>query len=146
LGLDETEEGLDERVAGEYNTFRVYLYVLRKKKVGVREVQNDLGFSSPNLATYHLRKLESIGLLRREDSQYLAISKSFGVLRLFLVLDKYIIPKSFFFFLLFLPMTIGFLLFFPQHPFFQVALVVSVIGLILSLYFTTQFYRVLPKT
>jgi hypothetical protein len=140
------ERGLDERVAGEYNTFRVYLYVLRKKKVGIRDLQNALGFSSPNLATYHLRKLESIGLLRREDSQYLAISKSFGVLRLFLVPDRYIIPKSFFFFLLFLPMTIGFLVFFPQHPFFQAALVVSVIGLILSLCFTIQFYKVLPKT
>jgi hypothetical protein len=146
LGLDEMERGLDERVAGEYNTFRVYLYVLRKKKVGIRDVQKDLGFSSPNLATYHLRKLESIGLLRREDSQYLAVSKSFGVLKLFLVLDRYIIPKSFFFFLLFLPMTIGFLVFFPQHSFFQAALVVSVIGLILSLYFTIQFYKVLPKT
>jgi hypothetical protein len=140
------ERDLEERVAGEYNTFRVYLYVLRKKRVGIRDVQNDLGLSSPNLAAYHLRKLESIGVLRKEDSQYVAISKSFGVLRLFLILDKWIIPKSFFFFLLFLPMTIGFLAFFSQHPFFQVALVVSVIGLILSLYFTVQFYRVLPKT
>jgi len=139
-------KNLEERVAGEYNTFRVYLYVLKKKRVGVRGVQHDLGFSSPHLAAHHLKKLEKIGLLRKENSQYLAVAKTFGVLRLFLILDRWIIPKTFFLFILFLPMTVGFLMFFSQHPFFQIALVVSVIGLVLSLYFTVQFYRILPKT
>jgi hypothetical protein len=77
---------------------------------------------------------------------YSAVPKSFGVLRLFLFLDRWIIPKTFFLVILFLSMTIGFLIFFWQHPFFQVALIISVIGLVLSLYFTIQFYGILPKT
>lgn len=137
---------LEEKVVGEYNTFRVYMYVLKKKKVGIRDVQHDLNFSSPHLADYHLKKLESIGLLKKENSSYSAVPKSFGVLRLFLFLDRWIIPKTFFLVILFLSMTIGFLIFFWQHPFFQVALIISVIGLVLSLYFTIQFYGILPKT
>lgn len=137
---------LEEEVSGQYNTFRVYLYALRRKRVGVRDVQHDLGFSSPHLAAYHLEKLESVGLLRRENSDYVAISKSFGVLRLFIVLDRWILPKTFFLGIFFLVMAVGFLILFSQHPFFQVAFVISILGLVLSLYFTVQFYRVLPKT
>ena len=144
--LNEMNKDLEERVAWEYNTFRVYLYVLKKKRVGVRDVQHDLDFSSPHLADYHLRKLKNIGLVKKENSKYVAVSKSFGVLRLFLVHDKWILPKTFFLVVLFLSMTVGFLIFFSQHPFFQVALVVSALGLVLSLYFTMQFYRILPKT
>jgi hypothetical protein len=144
--LNETTRDLEEEVAGEYNTFRVYLYVLKKKKVGVREAERDLGFSSPHLAAYHLEKLERIGLLKRENSNYTAVSRSFGVLRLFFILDRWIIPKTFFLVIAFLSMTVGFLIYLPQHPFFQVALVISALGLILSLYFTLEFYDVLPRT
>lgn len=146
LKLNKMTEDLEERVAGEYNTFRVYLYVLKKKRVGIRDVQHDLDFSSPHLAAHHLEKLQKIGLLKKENSQYLLVSKSFGVLRLFLILDRWILPKTVFLGILFLTMTVGFLIFFSQHPFFQVALVISVIGLVLSLYFSIQFYRILPKT
>ena len=144
--LNGMTKDLKENVAWKHNTFRVYLYVLKRERVGVRDVQHDLDFSSPHLAAYHLKKLENIGLLKKENSQYLAVPKSFGVLRLFLILDRWIIPKTFFLVILFLPMTVGFLIFFSQHPFFQVAFVVSVIGLVLSLYFTVQFYGILPKT
>ncbi len=137
---------LEEEVSGQYNTFRVYLYALKRKKVGVRDVQHDLDFSSPHLAAYHLEKLENAGLVKKEDSQYVAISKSFGVLRLFIVLDRWILPKTFFLVIFFLSMAAGFLILSSQHPFFQVALVISMLGLIVSLYFTVQFYHVLPKT
>jgi len=34
-------ENLERDVAGEYNTFRVYVYLLRRKSAGTREVQRD---------------------------------------------------------------------------------------------------------
>ena len=36
------------------NTLRVYIYALKKRRVGVREVQRALLMSKPSLAQYHL--------------------------------------------------------------------------------------------
>lgn len=139
-------ERLEREVAGEYNTFRVYLYLLKKKRARTREVQRDLGFSSPHLATHHLEKLVKVGLAEKEDFHFRVVPKSFGVLRLFLVLGKWIVPKTFFLAVIFLTMTIGFLILLPQHPYFLIALLLSIIGLVISGYLTLQFYRLLPRT
>jgi len=139
-------ERLEREVGGEYNTFRVYLYLLKKKRASARDVERGLGFSSPHLATHHLEKLVKVGLTEKEDSQYRVLPKSFGVLRLFLILDKWIVPKTFFPAVIFLTMAIGFLFLLPQHPYFLIALLLSIIGLIISGYLTLQFYRLLPRT
>lgn len=121
-------ERLEREVAGEYNTFRVYLYLLKKKRVRTREVQRDLGFSSPHLATHHLEKLVKVGLAEKKDFNYR------------------VVPKTFFLAVIFLTMTIGFLILLPQHPYFLIALLLSIIGLVISGYLTLQFYRLLPRT
>ena len=39
-------------------TLKVYLFILKQRKpVGVREVQRELGFSSPSVAYHHIEKL-----------------------------------------------------------------------------------------
>ena len=38
--------------------------------VGAREVQRKLNFSSPALATYHLEKLETLGLVKKTPEGY----------------------------------------------------------------------------
>ena len=44
-------------------TLDVYRFLLKRKEpVGAREVQRVLNLSSPSLATYHLSKLEDVGL------------------------------------------------------------------------------------
>ena len=48
------------------NTLRVYVYALKRKRVGVREVQRSLRLSNPSLAQYHLNKLKELGLLKEE--------------------------------------------------------------------------------
>ncbi len=54
----------DEKIASELrgNTLRAYWALLSAEKsvLGVRELQRKLGFSSPALASYHLRKLEDL--------------------------------------------------------------------------------------
>ena len=52
-------------------TAEVYRFILTVgKPVGVREVQRALNLSSPSLALYHLSKLEEVGLLKRENGNY----------------------------------------------------------------------------
>lgn len=137
---------LEEKVAGEYNTFRVYLYMLRVKRARTRDVQRNLGFSSPRLAAHHLEKLNELGLVRKENFHYCVVPKSFGVLRLFFVLDRWVIPKSFFLVVMFLTMTITTYILRAQHPYLFMVLLFSLIGLAVSVYLTAQFYRLLPKT
>ena len=38
---------------------------MRRTPVGAREVQRDLGLSSPSVAWHHLEKLRELGLLRK---------------------------------------------------------------------------------
>ncbi len=55
------DEKIVTRLKG--NTLRAYWVFLNFQKVlmGVRELQRELGFSSPALAAYHVNKLEDLG-------------------------------------------------------------------------------------
>ena len=141
------QSDLEKEVAGEYNTFRVYVLLLKMRKGSTRQVQRALGFSSPHLASHHLEKLRELGLVEKDQyGEFKVVPKSFGVLRLFVVLGKWIVPRSIFIVALFSTMTIGFAVNITQHRYFIVALAVSLIGLIVSMYDTVRFYRILPET
>lgn len=138
---------LEKKVAGEYNTFRVYVFMLRAKRASVREVQKVLGFSSTWLATHHLKKLERLDLVRKDRyGDYHVVRKSFGILRLYLVTGRWIVPHTLFFVFVFGIMMTGFLIYLPQHRYFVVAFVISTVGLIVSVIETIRFYRLLPET
>ena len=50
-------------------TLKVYLYVVRERNaVGPREVMRGVHFSSPSVAYRHLQKLETMGLIVKNDS------------------------------------------------------------------------------
>ncbi|TLX99316.1 MAG: hypothetical protein E6K95_09775 [Thaumarchaeota archaeon] len=66
-----SDVNVDAQLKG--NTLRVYVYALKKRKVGVREVQRALRLSNPSLAQYHLNKLRELGLLREEGGDYVAV-------------------------------------------------------------------------
>jgi SOS-response transcriptional repressor LexA len=48
---------------------QVYLYLRRRKNepAGIREIQRDLGLSSPSVAEYQVEKLEGMGLVSRDN-------------------------------------------------------------------------------
>ncbi|MEM1985512.1 MAG: hypothetical protein QXG36_03155 [Nitrososphaeria archaeon] len=76
------------------NTLRVYVYVLKKKRVGVREVQRSLKLSNPSLALYHLNKLKELGLVREENGEYEVINEvKVDVLRDFLRVGTLLVPR-----------------------------------------------------
>lgn len=141
------EEALEKDVAGEYNTFRIYLLMLRIRRGSVRDIARALDLSSPWLAKHHLEKLVGFGLLStNEVGEYEVIPKRFGVLKLFSLIGKWTVPHTFFLAIIFLVMTLGFLPRIADEPLFTLAFIASVIGLAFTLHLTLRMYRLLlPK-
>ena len=80
------------------NTLRVYVYALKKRKVGVREVQRALLMSNPSLAQYHLNKLQELGLVSENNGEYEVIGEvKVDVMRDFLRLGTLIVPRFVFY-------------------------------------------------
>ena len=80
------------------NTLRVYVYALKKRKVGVREVQRALLLSNPSLAQYHLNKLKELGLLKEEGGDYEVASEvKVDLMRDFLRVGTLIVPRFVFY-------------------------------------------------
>jgi predicted DNA-binding transcriptional regulator len=80
------------------NTLRVYIYALKKRKVGVREVQRALRMSNPSLAQYHLSKLLEMGLLRENAGEYEVVSEvKVDVMKEFLRIGTLLVPRFVFY-------------------------------------------------
>jgi hypothetical protein len=78
------------------NTLRVYWMLLKSQTgtTGVREVQKSLGFSSPALASYHLTKLEELGLVGKTNGEYyLKKEVRVGALKQFTKLGSFMLPR-----------------------------------------------------
>ena len=80
------------------NTLRVYVYALRKRKVGVREVQRALRMSNPSLAQYHLNKLLDLGLVSVDGGEYSIVDEvKVDVMRNFLRVGTLLVPRFVFY-------------------------------------------------
>ena len=100
------------------NTLRVYVYALKKRKVGVREVQRALLMSNPSLAQYHLNKLKDLGLISENNGEYeISNEVKVDVMRDFLRLGTLIVPR-FIFYAVFISVFAAYLSF-TAYPFFQ---------------------------
>ena len=87
-----------EKIASELsgNTLRAYWALLNSRDgvIGVRELQRRLGFSSPALAAYHLSKLEDLELVARERGDYRLVREvKVGVLKQFIKLGTFLLPR-----------------------------------------------------
>lgn len=80
------------------NTLRVYIYTLKKRKVGVREVQRALLMSNPSLAQYHLNKLKEMGLVSEDSGEYSIVNEvKVDVMMNFLRVGTLIVPRFIFY-------------------------------------------------
>ena len=78
------------------NTLRVYTYLFKVQRSGIREAQRQLGFKSASLAQYHLDKLVDLGLATRDgDSGDYLLAKEVKIeaLEQFFKIGSYIIPR-----------------------------------------------------
>lgn len=77
-------------------TLTVYLYLLKHgKAVGVREIQKELGFSSPSVAFHHLDKLVVLGVVEKDqyDRYVLARKVDTGILHSFVSIAGLTLPR-----------------------------------------------------
>jgi DNA-binding transcriptional ArsR family regulator len=89
LGDDESKEVL------RGTTLEVYRFLLKSTKpVGVRELQRALKMSSSSVATYHLSKLEDVGLLKREMGGF-TVAKY--LLENSVKVYRFLVPRYFFY-------------------------------------------------
>lgn len=136
---------LEREVAWEYNTFRVYLIMLKTGQASARDVAQIAGFSSPALAVHHLEKLNDLKLVSKDvHGVYHVVRRRFGVLKFFLVVKRFIVPRSFFYAVLYGTLaTLS--LFMLSGVARNLAVLFSLLGLGIHVIETAQFYRVLPK-
>lgn len=99
-------------------TMLVYMYLLKvdRPSVGVREVQRSLGFSSPSVASYHLNKLQDLGLVENVRGDYKLVREvKVGVLRRFVTLGGFMLPRLLFYAVLVTSMLVTYILRFPMN-------------------------------
>jgi DNA-binding transcriptional ArsR family regulator len=95
-------------------TLTVYLYLLKHgKAMGVREVQKELGFSSPSVAFHHLDKLVDLGVVEKDqyDRYVLAKKVDTGILHSFVSVGGVALPRLGFYAAFFTTIAAAYLLF-----------------------------------
>ncbi len=100
-------------------TLLVYMHMLKKSgdAVGVRKVQRELGFSSPSVSSYHLNKLQDLGLIENEYGDYKLVREvKVGVLRQFITFGGIMLPRYLFYAVLMTTMLITYLIQSPLLP------------------------------
>ncbi len=101
---------IEDQLKGK--TLQVYMYLVKKKEpTGVREVQRDLGFSSPSVANYHIDKLVELALVKQDEfGRYFVVQKvQVGVLQAFVNIGGLTVPRLSFFAAFFTTMLIAYI-------------------------------------
>ncbi len=114
---DEEQRELVNRLL-KGRTMSVYAFLLTHDKLGVRDIQRSLGFSSPSLALHHLIKLVEMQLVEKDaHGEYSVVQLvKVGSLSLFVRIGKRLLPRFFFLVTLFSAMLLVYILFFISWP------------------------------
>jgi len=146
--LASEDEVIESELKGK--TLLVYMYLLKNSSeaVGVREIQRSLGFSSPSVSSYHLTKLQDLGLVENVYGDYRVVKEvKVGVLRQFITLGGVILPRFLFYAVLVTTMIVTYLL---QRPFYPspesvTTLVMGLVPAVILWYETIRIWRERPK-
>ncbi|MDH5439610.1 MAG: helix-turn-helix domain-containing protein [Candidatus Bathyarchaeota archaeon] len=136
----------DEKIGSELkgNTLRVYWALLSSKDgvMGVRQLQRQLGFSSPTLAAYHLNKLENLELVVKERGDYRLVREvKVGVLKQFIKLGTFLLPRYVFYATFFTMLLIFLLTQLKEISFCSVfALVLGILSTVILWYETIRVW------
>ncbi|MDG6925827.1 MAG: hypothetical protein JRN09_04690 [Nitrososphaerota archaeon] len=94
-------------------TLKVYLYMLRQgKPVGIREVQRELGFSSPSIAFHHMEKLTRLGVVEQDSMGNYVVAKKVdpGIMQAFVSVGRFSLPRMGFYAAFFSVITAAYIL------------------------------------
>lgn len=129
-------------------TLLVYMHLLRvNQPIGVRELQRALGFSSPSVSAYHLNKLQDLGLVEGDRGDYrLAREVKIGVLRQFVTLGRFMLPRFLFYAVLVTTMLFTYMIQFPMVPTRQniTTILLGAVPAIILWYETVRIWREKP--
>lgn len=144
----EEDEVIESELKGK--TLLVYMYLIRSKDpaVGVREVQRALGFSSPSVSSYHLNKLQELGLVASERGDYRLVREiKLGVLRQFVTLGGVMLPRFLFYAVLVTTMFLTYIYQFPFRPERQyvTTLFMGAVPTVVLWYETLRIWRDRPR-
>ena len=140
----------EEKIASELrgNALRAYWALLNSKDgvIGVRELQRQLGFSSPALAAYHLNKLTELKLVEHERGDYRLIREvRVGVLKQFIKLGTFLLPRYILYATMFTTLLIFLLTQLREYTFYSIfALILVVLGSTIFWYETVRVWRQKP--
>jgi predicted DNA-binding transcriptional regulator len=101
-------------------TLRAYWHILgsdNKENIGVRQIQRELGLSSPSVALHHLEKLRTLGLLEKGvTGDYKLVGQvKVGVLKNFVGLLGILVPRYMFYATMFTVMLILYPILYPPN-------------------------------
>jgi len=101
-------------------TLRVYWHILslnKKESIGTRSVQRALGLSSPSVASHHLEKLKTLGLLDKDATgEYRLVGQvKVGVLRNFVGVLGVLLPRYLFYSTMFTAMLVLYPIIYPPN-------------------------------
>ena len=140
----------EEKIASELrgNSLRVYWALLNSSDgtMGVRELQRQLGFSSPALAAYHLNKLVEMRLVARERGDYRLVREvRVGVLKQFVKLGTFLLPRYVLYATMFTTLLAFLLTQLRELMFYSVfALVLGGLGTVIFWYEAVRVWRQRP--
>ena len=130
------------------NTLRAYWALLSTEDgvIGVRELQRELGFSSPALAAYHLNKLVDFGLAVNERGDYRLVREvKVGVLKQYIRWGTFLFPRYVLYASMFTTLFIIVLTRYDEPSFFSVySLVVSFLAAAVSWFETFKLWQQKP--
>src|SRR3990170_3927055 len=136
-------ENIESELKG--NTLRVYWMLLKSStsNLGVREIQRTLRFSSPALASYHLTKLEELGLVEKTNGEYnLKKEVRVGVLKQFTKLGTFMLPRYALYAAMLTTLFLFYLTQFREVNFYSVfALIFGLLGTSIFWYETIRVWR-----
>ncbi len=140
----------EDKIASELkgNMLRVYWRLLRSPNgvVRVRETQKALGFSSPALASYHLEKLVELGLVQKVRGEYRLVRVvNVGVLRQFVKLGSFVLPRYTLYATMFTTLLIFYLTQLRDINFYSLfALIFGILATAILWYETVRAWRQKP--
>jgi len=140
----------DDKIESELkgNTLRVYWVLLNSQTgtIGVRGVQRALRFSSPALASYHLTKLEELGLAEKTNGEYrLVRDVRVGVLKQFTKFGTFMLPRYTLYAAMFTTLLVFYLTQLHDVNFYSVfALIFGVLATGVLWYETVRVWRQKP--
>ena len=115
---EEKEKLIDSELKG--HTLRIYWHILglsRKESISIRAVQRALGLSSPSVASHHLEKLKTLGLLDKDATgEYRLVGQvKVGVLQNFVGFLGVLLPRYLFYSTMFTAMLILYPIIYPPN-------------------------------